>query len=62
MDMIPWNESVIDKLELRQNVVARIVLNTQKYTAVETMGEDMGWSPFRERQTSTTADLRPPYS
>ena len=49
MEVIAWNESEIDKLEVRQNRVARMVLNAPRYATVEALRGDMGWSTFRER-------------
>ena len=49
MDVIAWNESEIDKLEVGQNRVARMALNAPRYAAREALRGDMGWSTFRER-------------
>ncbi|MPC23223.1 hypothetical protein E2C01_016262 [Portunus trituberculatus] len=54
MDAIAWNESEIDKLEVGQNRIGRMALNTQRYTAVEALRGDMGWSTFRERLVKAT--------
>ena len=37
MELIAWNESGIDKLEVGQNRVARMALNTPSYAAVEAL-------------------------
>ncbi len=37
MDVIAWNESEMDKLEVRQNRIARIALNAPRYAAVEAL-------------------------
>ena len=49
MDVHPWNEDEINRLEVGQNVVARMALNAPRYTAVEALRGDMGWSSFLER-------------
>ena len=54
MDVIAWNESEIDKLEVGQSRVARMALNAPRYTAVEALRGDMGWSTFRERLIKAT--------
>ncbi|XP_063861501.1 uncharacterized protein LOC135101456 [Scylla paramamosain] len=54
MDVIAWNESEIDKLEVGQNRVARMALSAPRCTAVEALRGDMGWSTFRERLTKAT--------
>ncbi|XP_063877492.1 uncharacterized protein LOC135109778 [Scylla paramamosain] len=54
MDVIAWNESEIDKLEVGQNKVARMALSAPRCTAVEALRGDMGWSTFRERLTKAT--------
>ena len=54
MDVMVWNESEIDKLEVAQNRVARMALNAPRYTAVEALRGDMGWSTFRERLVKAT--------
>ena len=54
MDVIAWNESEIDKLEVGQNRVARMALNAPRYAAIEALRGDMGWSTFRERLTKAT--------
>ena len=47
MEVIAWSEKEIDKLEVEQNRVARMALNTPRYAAVEALRGDMGWSTFR---------------
>ena len=47
MEMIAWNESEIDKLEVGQKRVARMALNAPRYASVEALRDDMGWSRFR---------------
>lgn len=54
MDVIAWNESELEKLEVGQNRVARMALNAPKYAAIEALRGDMGWSTFRERLTKAT--------
>ena len=54
MDVIAWNESEIDRLEVGQNRVARMALNAPRYTALEALRCDMGWSTFRERLVKAT--------
>ena len=49
-----WNESEIDRLEVGQNRVARMAMNAPRYTAVEALRGDMGWSTFRERLVKST--------
>ena len=47
MDVIAWNESEIDMLEVGHNGIGRMALNAQRYTAVEALRGDVGWSTFR---------------
>ena len=54
MDAIAWNESEMDKQEVGQNRVARMALNAPRYTAVEALRGDMGWSAFREKLVKAT--------
>ncbi|MPC72494.1 hypothetical protein E2C01_066803 [Portunus trituberculatus] len=54
MDVIAWNKREIDKLEVGQCRVARLALNAPRYTAVEALRGDMGWSSFRERLIKVT--------
>ncbi|MPC96497.1 hypothetical protein E2C01_091759 [Portunus trituberculatus] len=54
MHVIAWNESEFDKLEEGQNRIGRMALNAPKYTAVEALRGDMGWSSFRERLVKAT--------
>ena len=59
MDVIAWNESEMDKLEVGQIRVASKALNAPRYTAVEALRGDMRWSVFRETLTkATTLGLR----
>ncbi|MPC75191.1 hypothetical protein E2C01_069575 [Portunus trituberculatus] len=41
MDVIAWNKSEIDKLEVGQCRIARLALNALRYTAVEALRGDM---------------------
>ena len=55
MDVIACNnESEIDRLEVGQNRVVRMARNASRYTAVEALRGDMGWSTFRERLIKAT--------
>lgn len=54
MDVIAWNESEIEKLEVGQNSVARMALSASKYAAVEALRGDTGWSTFTERHMKAT--------
>ena len=54
MDVIPWNENEINRLEVGQNMVARFALNAPRYVAVEALRGDMGWSSFLERYRKAT--------
>ena len=49
-----WNESEIDRLEVGQNREARMAMNAPRYTAVEALRGDMGWSTFREMLVKST--------
>ena len=42
MEVIAWNESEIDKLEVWQNRVAIMALNAPRYASVEALRGDMG--------------------
>ncbi|XP_050705903.1 uncharacterized protein LOC126991179 [Eriocheir sinensis] len=54
MDVMTWNDSEIEKLEVGQNRVARMALNAPRFAAVEALRGDMGWSTFRERLVKAT--------
>ena len=60
MDVIAWNESEIDRLEVGQNSsrVPRMALNAPRYTAVEALRSDMGWSTFRKRLIKATLECK----
>ena len=45
MDVIAWNENENDRPEVGQNRVARMALNTPRYS---------GWSTFRKRSVKAT--------
>ena len=51
MNVVPWNESEIEKLDVGQN---RMALNAPRYAAIEALRGDMGWSIFRERHMKAT--------
>lgn len=44
-----WSRKEMDSLDVIQNKAGRIALGGNKYTAVEAIRGDMGWSTFRER-------------
>ena len=54
VEVIAWSEKEIDRLEVRQNRVARMALNAPRYAVVEALRGDMGWSTFRERHIKAT--------
>ncbi|KAG0724500.1 hypothetical protein GWK47_005047 [Chionoecetes opilio] len=54
MEVIAWNESEIEILEVGQNKVARMALNAPRYAATEGLRGDMGWSTFREGHSKAT--------
>ena len=54
MEVIAWSESEIDKLEVRQNRVARMSLNAPRYTSVKALRGDIVWSTFKERHIQVT--------
>ena len=54
MEVLSWNESEVDKLEVGQNRIGRLALNAPRYAAVEALRGDMGWSTFRERLRKAT--------
>ena len=54
IEVIAWNESEIDKLEVGQSRVVRMTLNAPRYAAVEALRGDMGWSTFRESHMKAT--------
>ena len=49
MNVLNWTESELQKLEVIQNKVGRVGLGANKYTSVEAIRGDMGWSTFSER-------------
>ena len=54
MDVVAWNESEIEKLEVGQNRVARMALNAPRYAGTEALRGDMGWGTFTERYMKAT--------
>ena len=54
MEVIAWDESKIEKLEVGQNIVTRMTSNAPKYAAVEALRGDMGWSTFRKKHMKAT--------
>ena len=54
MDVIAWNDSEIEKLEVGQNRIARMALNAPRYATVEALRGDIGCSTFRERHMKAT--------
>ena len=55
MNVVAWNESEIEKLDVGQN---RMALNAPRYAAaIEALRGDMGWSTFRERHMKATLRL-----
>ena len=54
MNVVAWNESEIEKLDVGQNRVARRALNAPRYAAIEALRGDMGWSTFRETYESNS--------
>ena len=44
-----WTKNELERMEVIQNKVGRIALGANRYTAVEAIRGDMGWSTFRER-------------
>lgn len=50
MDVMVWNESYINKLEVVENRVVRMSLNVSLYAATEALRGDIGRSTFRGRQ------------
>ena len=49
MNVLPWTAEEIKKLDVVQNKVGRVGLGANRYTAVEAIRGDMGWSSFDER-------------
>lgn len=49
LETIPWTANDLAKLEVAQNRVGRLALGANKYTAVEALRGDAGWSSFEER-------------
>ena len=49
MNVLPWILDEIQKLEVIQNKVGRVGLGANKYSAVESIRGDIGWSSFLER-------------
>ena len=49
MEVIDWTADTAKKLETIQNGVGRIALAASRYTGVEAIRGDMGWSTFEER-------------
>ena len=54
LDVMTWNESELEKLEIGQNRIARMALNEPGYAVIEALRGDMGWSTFRERHVKAT--------
>ena len=49
MNVLPWILDEIQKLEVIQNKVGRVGLGANKYSAVESIRGDIGWSSLLER-------------
>ena len=49
MNVLNWSECELQKLEVIQNKVGRVALGANRYTCVEAIRGDMGWSTFSER-------------
>lgn len=49
MNVVRWTETDLAKLEVIQNTVGRMALGASKWTAVEAIRGDLGWSTFSER-------------
>ena len=48
-EIMTWNQSEIDKLEVIQNKVGRVGLGANKFVGIEAIRGEMGWSTFEER-------------
>ena len=49
MNVMNWNETDMQKLEVVQNKVGRIALGADGYAAVEARRRNMGWSTFKKQ-------------
>ena len=49
LETMSWTNREIDKMEVVQNRVGRVVLGANRYAAVETIRGEAGWSTFEER-------------
>ncbi|KAF2357797.1 Immunoglobulin-like domain [Trinorchestia longiramus] len=53
MNVMAWNGGDLEKLEVLQNRVERLALGAPKWTAVEAIRGDLGWSLFSEKMVKT---------
>ena len=49
VNVLTWNDSEVQKLDVIQNKVGRVALGANGYAGVEAVREDIGWSLFHER-------------
>lgn len=60
MDVMPWNENQIAKLEVRQNKVASMALHEQRYSAIEVLRGDIRWTThlWKRRWTLRLSEVK----
>ncbi|KAF2349195.1 hypothetical protein FHG87_020049 [Trinorchestia longiramus] len=58
MNVMAWNGGDHEKLEVLQNRVGRLALGAPKWTAVEAIRGDLGWSLFSERMVKDVVNYR----
>ncbi|KAF2350452.1 S-adenosyl-L-methionine-dependent methyltransferase [Trinorchestia longiramus] len=58
MSVMAWNGGDLEKLEVLQNRVGYLALGTPKWTAVEAIRGDLGWSLFSERMVTAVLNYK----
>ncbi|KAF2348159.1 hypothetical protein FHG87_021084 [Trinorchestia longiramus] len=58
MNVMTWNGGDLEKLEVLQKRVGRLVIGTPKWTAAEALGGDLGWSLFSERMVKAVLNYK----
>ena len=53
MEVMHWTENELARLDVIQNKIGRVALGAKRWTGVEAVRGDMGWSQFGERVTKS---------
>ncbi|KAF2344406.1 hypothetical protein FHG87_024838 [Trinorchestia longiramus] len=58
MNVVTWNGGDLEKLEVLLNRVGRLALGAPKWTAVEDLRGDLGWSLFSETMVKAVLNYK----